>query len=588
MNTPSIVVLKLGSSVLPGPAAFATVVQEIYRHVRQGQKVVAVVSAVEGQTNRMLADAEAVSAEPAPHLLAEFAGFGERQSTLLLALALERAGVPAVHLSPAELGLIALGAPLDADPAALDTTRLRAALEAHAVAVVPGFVAQDQAGRPVLLGRGGSDLTALFIADALGRAECRLIKDVDGIYERDPAVPGVAPRRYREITWADALAVAGKLVQAKAVVFAESRALSFEVAALGAAGGTRVGPGPTRLMPQLHPRRPLKVALFGAGTVGYGVYRHLASQPERFEVVGVAVRDVANPRPEDLPRELLTDDPWELLARPADVVIELLGGEEPALEIIARALESGRDVITANKPIVAEHGALLEEIAVRHGRRIAWSASVGGSLPAVELARQAAARGGVQAIDGVLNGTCNFILDRLAAGNSFDAALAEAQARGFAEADPTQDISGGDAAAKLRILARAAFGAELHARQVRTTGIDGLDAVAVHAAAQAGTATRLVASCALEGSALAADVAPRLAPAGDPLAAVHAEWNLLRIRFEDGAEMVARGKGAGRWPTAEAVFADVLDVWRGDWHQTAVWCQSPPPKPLAHLAATGT
>jgi homoserine dehydrogenase len=562
VDNPQIVVLKLGSSVLPRKDSFPAVVSEIYRHVREGQRVVAVVSALEGQTNRLLSEAHAVNEAPDPNLLAELLGTGELQSALLLVLALERAGIPALHLGPAELGMVASGNPLDSDPVSIDAGRLRTALRENAVVVVPGFIAVDEAGRSVLLGRGGSDLTALFIARSLGNVPCRLIKDVDGVYERDPAIPGIVPRRFSEISWADALGVAGQLVQEKAIRFAQDHRLPFEIAALGTEGATRVERGPSRLLSQAAAPRPLRVALFGAGTVGYGVYRHLAAAPERFQVVGIAVRDLAKPRPADLPLELLTDDPWMLLEQPSDLVIEVLGGEDPALGLIARALESGRDVVTANKPVVADHGSLLEELAERHGRSFRYSASVGGSLPAVELATLAAARGDVVAVEGVLNGTCNFILDRLADGEQFDTALVEAQRRGFAEADPTQDISGADTASKLRILARAAFGEELSAAQVLRAGIDGIAAAEVAEASALGVATRLVASCRRSGERLTAEVAPTRLPGEAALAGVRAEWNEVRIELADGGEIVSRGKGAGRWPTAESVFADVMDAWR--------------------------
>lgn len=566
MSTQPIVILKLGSSVLRDAAHCAGAVHEIYRHVRAGERVVAVVSALEGETQRLLGAAAAVDAEPDPHLYAELLGLGEQASTLLLAMALDRAGVPAARLGPAELTLRASGDPRNADPASIDAAALRHALQEHAVAIVPGFVALDAGGRPVLLGRGGSDLTALFIAAALGNARCRLLKDVDGIYETDPARSEAPPRRYATLPWAEAQRVAGKLVQPKAIEYAAAQRLDFEVAALAAGQGTRVGACPVRFAAAAAPSRRLRVALFGAGTVGYGVYQLLARQPERFEVVGVAVHDLAKARPGDLPRALLCDDPFELLQRPSDVVVELIGGESPALELMAHALESGRDVVTANKPVVAEHGDLLEELATRNGRRLAFSASVGGSLPCVELVRLAATRGPLRRVEGVLNGTCNFILDQVAAGAPFANALGEAQRRGFAEADPSQDVSGQDAASKLRILARLAFGKDPGRHGIRCTGIEDLPP---HAAAGSkddarapGRVTRLVASCRRDGEGLLAEVAPlQLAPS-HPLAGVRGEWNHLRLELADGSTLEASGKGAGRWPTAEAVVADLVDLWR--------------------------
>lgn len=558
----TIVVMKLGSSVLRSVDAFPVVAHEIYRHVRRGERVVAVVSALEGQTNRLLGEARAVAEDPDPHHVAALLGLGEHQSALLLALALDRAGLAATRLGPAELALTAAGEPLDADPVSLDATALRSALQEHAVAVVPGFIALDELGRDVLLGRGGSDLTALFIADALGGVPCRLIKDVDGIYEHDPAAGGAAPRRFDAIGWSDALRVAGRLVQPKAIEFAQARTLGFEVAALGAAHGTRVGAGPTQLSTCAQPTARLRVALFGAGTVGYGVYRHLAADPERFEIVGIAVGDLCKTRPADLPRAFLTDDPWALLERPADVVIDVLGDDQLAFEVIRQALRSGKDVVTANKPVMANHGPLLGALAHEHGRQLAYSASVGGSVPCVELVRVAARRGRITGIEGVLNGTCNFILDRLAAGDDFGTALADAQRRGFAEADPTQDLSGQDAASKLRILVREAYGRELGPADLSCVGIEGLAAGEVQAQAGLGLTTRVIAACRPQDGVIEAQVAPRVLAADAALARVRGEWNQLCVELEDGARIVARGKGAGRWPTAQAVFADVMDAWR--------------------------
>jgi homoserine dehydrogenase len=558
----SIVVMKLGSSVLRSVDAFSVVAHEIYRHVRRGERVVAVVSALEGQTNRLLAEARAVAEDPDPHHVATLLGLGEHQSALLLTLALDRAGLAAIRLGPAELSLTAAGDPLDADPVALDAAALLSALQEHSVAVVPGFIALDEQGRDVLLGRGGSDLTALFIANALGGVPCRLIKDVDGIYEHDPAAGGAAPRRFGDIAWSDALRVSGRLVQPKAIEFAQAHQLGFEVAALGAARGTRVGAGPTQLAPCAHQAARLRVALFGAGTVGYGVYRHLAADPERFEIVGIAVGDLGKARPDDLPRALLTDDPWALLHRPADLVIDVLGDDRLAFGVISHALRSGKDVVTANKPVIAHHGPLLEALAREHGRQLAYSASVGGSLPCVELVRLAAHRGRITGLEGVLNGTCNFILDRLAAGDAFGTALADAQRRGFAEADPTQDLSGQDAASKLRILVREAFGRELGPEDLSCLGIEGLSAKDMQAQGGLGLTTRVVAACRHQDGVIEAQVAPRVLAANEPLARVRGEWNQLCVELEDGARILARGKGAGRWPTAQAVFADVMDAWR--------------------------
>ena len=194
---------------------------------------------------------------------------------------------------------------------------------------------------------------------------------------------------------------------------------------------------------------PLRVALLGCGTVGGGVLARLLALPARFRVIGVAVRDLDRVRTPSVPRRLLTDDAAALLAREADVVVELLGGREPAHEWIAQALDRGRHVVTANKALLAGEVENLSELARRRGVSLRFSAAVGGALPALEAVRRAAASGRIHSITGVLNGTCNFVLDRCAAGASFAEAVTLARDAGYAEADPTLDLDGSDAAQKL-------------------------------------------------------------------------------------------------------------------------------------------
>jgi len=555
------VVLKFGSSILRDVHAVPGAVHEIYRHVQGGQSVVAVVSALLGETDRLLEMARALDEDADPWRIGEFLSTGERQSALLLTMALERSGLSCAVVEPAAIALLAEGDPLDSDPVSVDADILCRQLAASQVLVLPGFYAVDEHGRTVLLGRGGSDDTALFIARALGAA-CRLVKDVGGIFERDPAVPGPAPRRYATIHWDEALGVAGKLVQPKAIRYARAHGLSFEVTALNTSAGSLVGPGPTRLVDgPATGQGPLKVALFGLGTVGYGVYRALSAHPEAFEIVGVAVRERAKPR-DGVPEELLTDDIDELLARQADIAIEVLAGDGPSGHVIKQALDAGRDAVTANKEVMANRGVELEELAHRNGRLLRCSASVGGSLPAIETVRRISANGRVVSIEGVLNGTCNFILDSLAAGVPFDVALADAQRLGFAESDPSFDLSGRDAASKLRILARHAFGIDLTDTEMEVTGITGVDHEQASDARQGGEEIRLVARCEQTADGYAATVRPVCLAVDDPLAQVRGANNLLRLRLESGDAVVVTGRGAGRWPTSESVFADVMEIYR--------------------------
>jgi homoserine dehydrogenase len=555
-----IIVLKLGSSVLTDESAVPCAVHEIYRWLRQGRRVVAVVSALGTTTDQLLARAERLAGAPEPAGLAALLATGEATSAALLALALDRAGVPAALLDPWRVGLRTAGPLLDAEPRELNRREIFRALEERPVAVLAGFIGQDAEGRTSLLGRGGSDLSAFFVAERLG-AECRLIKDVDGVYDGDPA-DGAAPRRFAALTWGDASRLAGRVVQPKAIRYAERRGLAFEVSACGAGRATVVGPGPTRYAAPSAPRPPLKVALLGLGTVGLGIYRHLAAQPERFSVVGIAVRRPAKHEGDGVPMELLTRDPWELLAADGDLVVEAIGGLHPASELIGAALDRGRDVVTANNAVVAAHGGELLARAAARGSRLAFSATVGGGVPVVEAVERVARRGPIAAVEGVLNATTNFVLDRLTGGCDLAAAVASAQENGFAEADPTNDLSGLDAAHKLVIVARAAFGVDLALSQVECRGIADIDPAEVRAVHDAGAAVRLVASCRRTPEGIAARVCPLRLPADHPLAEPRDEQNRVIVQPAAGPPVVVDGKGAGRWPTAESMMADVLDVHR--------------------------
>jgi homoserine dehydrogenase len=245
MATTSIAVLKFGSSGLRSERDLPTAVGEIERARDRGDQVLAVVSAFGNTTNRLLRRAQRCSESPHPEALAALLATGEAVAAALLGIALERAGLSAVVLDPARIDLRATGERLDAHPVHVDARRIEEALEGR-TAVVPGFVGIDAGGAPALLGRGGSDYTALFLAARLGARRCVLLKDVDGLYTADPAVTGAA-ERFEDVSWETAREVGGRVVQSKAVRYAESERLSFEVTAPGARSATRVGHGPDRL-----------------------------------------------------------------------------------------------------------------------------------------------------------------------------------------------------------------------------------------------------------------------------------------------------------------------------------------------------
>jgi homoserine dehydrogenase len=289
------------------------------------------------------------------------------------------------------------------------------------------------------------------------------------------------------------------------------------------------------------PARPLRVALLGHGIVGGGVYRRMLELPAHFCVTGVAVRHPGR-------HAIATDHrSWRVLQKPCDAVVELIGGTSLAAHVIDASLKRGRHVVTANKAVMALHGPRLEALARAHGVRLLYSASVGGAMPALETVRRLSAS--AQSLSGVLNGTCNFVLDELARGVSFPEAVRAAQRAGYAEQDPTLDLDGTDAAQKLVLLARAAFG---HAPPLsRKVGIQRLSSRLVRAALARGNVIRLVASCTRER----AEVAPCELPLSHPFADCAGAENRLLV---DG--LLLRGAGAGRWPTAQAVMADLLDL----------------------------
>lgn len=561
----NLLVLKFGGSVLADENALRIAVHDIYREVRQGRRVLAVVSAMSGTTDRLLEQARQLvddpSVEPDPAGLAQLLATGEQTAAAMLALSLSRAGIPATLFDAHRAGLSTRGPLLDAELCGIDDVAIRRALQQKPVAILPGFVGCGPEGEVTLLGRGGTDLTAVFAAGALGAGTLRFVKDVGGIFEADPKCHASA-RCFRSLSWSQALALGEKVIQGKALHYSAQHRVPFEVGSLGGKVHTWVGSGPSRFEELAPAQAPLLVALAGLGSVGLGVYRALARLPEQFEVVGVAVRQLEKHRFQGVPRDLLTDDPGELFERGPQVFIELIGGTGLAAELIAEALRRGIDVVTANKAVIAQRGPELEAQAAQCGARLCFSAAVGGGVPVIEAIRRIAADQPPVSIEGVLNGTTNFVLERLAEGTTFDQAVRQAQAAGFAEADPTLDLNGADAAHKLAILIRAAFGVDFDWSSIPRQGLETVDPESVLAAAQAGRAVRLVASCELTSRGIQARVQPVVLPNTHPLAGARNEENRVVITSVSGDRLVLEGKGAGRWPTAEAVVSDLLELAR--------------------------
>jgi homoserine dehydrogenase len=554
----NVIVLKFGSSVLRSTDDLPNVVHEIYRWYREGQSVIAVVSAIGKTTEALIAKSRTLTVSPEPFATAELLATGERTCAALLGIALDRVGVPARVVNPREIGFEVAGTPLDSEPVGLDTARVRELLAEHAVLVVPGFFGTDIAGRTHLLGRGGSDLTAVFLAVEL-KARCRLIKDVDGVYESDPAQENANPQRFAALGYEDALRVAGKLIQPKAVEYLRSHGSSCEVAALALPYHTLVHAGPTH---RAAPARGniVNVVILGLGTVGLGVYQRLCANREHFRVTGVLVRERARHEAAGVPPELLYTHAETLAKLNPTLVIDALPRIEPSHALLKRYLTEGVDVVSANKAVIAEYGSPLAEIADESGATLRYSAAIGGGAPMLELVEQTVKRGTIKALVAVLNGTCNFLLDGCASGDSLASAVREAQRLGFAEADPTEDLSGRDAARKMAILARHAFGPE--ATVTGTEAFDESVAEAARAAVASGHRLRQLARATMRDGEVALSVSFEPVTFESPFYSLCGEWNALILNLEDGQVQHLCGRGAGRWPTTEAVVADILEIGR--------------------------
>ena len=327
------------------------------------------------------------------------------------------------------------------------------------------------------------------------------------------------------------------------------------------------------------------IGLLGLGTVGAGVAGILATPSGRHPLVAelelrrVAVRDLARPRPVELAAALLTTNPEAVVDDPAvDIVVEVMGGLEPARSLILRAIAAGKPVVTANKAVIARYGEEIAAAAAEQGVYVLIEAAVGGGIPIIEPLKQSLGANRIQRVSGIINGTTNYILSRMAAeGAAYADVLAEAQRLGYAEADPAADVQGGDAADKIAILAGLAYGGSVPRAAIPTEGIDRLEARDVAYAAQLGYVVKLlaVAQAMPSGTAppsgeappstpaeqlLDVRVHPTLLPKAHPLAGVNGVNNAILVEGDPVGQVMFYGPGAGAGPTASAVVADILNI----------------------------
>lgn len=334
---------------------------------------------------------------------------------------------------------------------------------------------------------------------------------------------------------------------------------------------------------------PLSVAIVGMGTVGSGVAKVLLNEPERIaQRAGrqilfrhAVVSDLRKARDIALPDGVLTDDISRVLKDPqTTVAVHLVGGLHPAREIMLALLEAGKDVVTANKALLCEYGPELYTRARELGRSIAFEAAVAGGIPIISTLSQAMSGNQITSISGILNGTTNFILtEMIQRQQTYDDALKQAQQLGYAEADPTLDVDGTDAAQKLVILTQLAFGNSVKLEDFPRTGIDTLDLSDIKYAAELGYTVKLLAVSKLVDGKLEMHVSPTLVRQRTPLAEVHGSFNAVALTGDVVGDTWYSGRGAGQLPTASAVLADLIDMAVGraqlTFRQLGLWDTTP-------------
>jgi len=316
----------------------------------------------------------------------------------------------------------------------------------------------------------------------------------------------------------------------------------------------------------------IKVGMIGFGTIGAGVAKILASNGEIIkqrlgagvELVKVADLDITTDRGVKLGHDVLTTSADEVINHPdIDVVIELIGGYEPARKFLLQAIDQGKHVVTANKALLAKHGDEIFLAASEKGLSIGFEASIGGAIPIIRSIREAFVANRIQSIEGIVNGTANYILSKMSDENcDFDIALKEAQEKGFAEADSTFDIEGIDSAHKIAVLTRLAYGTPVPFDDITVTGITGINSEDIECAREFGYRIKLLAISKYDGQAIDIRVHPAMIPIGHPMANVNGALNAIRICDDMMEENILIGHGAGALPTGSAVVGDVVEIAR--------------------------
>jgi homoserine dehydrogenase len=319
-------------------------------------------------------------------------------------------------------------------------------------------------------------------------------------------------------------------------------------------------------------KQKINVGMIGLGTVGSGALRILRDNAELIrkraglpiEVVKIAVRDLSRDRGIDVPAAILTTNPREIVDDPnIDIVVELIGGYEPAKELILAAISRGKHIVTANKALLAVHGAEIHAAARRAGVMVGFEGSVAGGVPVIKALKEALAGNRILSIYGIINGTSNYILTKMTdEQRAFDDVLREAQRAGYAEADPTFDVGGIDTAHKLAILVNLAFGVPLNLKDIFTEGITAISPLDIEFGKTLGYKVKLLAIAKMHDGKVEARVHPTMVPDEYPIAKVGGVYNAIQIVGDACQDIMLYGRGAGSLPTGSAVVADIMDITR--------------------------
>lgn len=318
--------------------------------------------------------------------------------------------------------------------------------------------------------------------------------------------------------------------------------------------------------------KEINIGLLGCGTVGSGVAKILINRQDLISSrVGalmnlkrVADIDITTDRGIRFSEGVLTTDAWDVVTDPGiDIIVEMIGGDTIAKDLMLAAVENGKQIVTANKALLASQGNIIFKAAAEKGVDLAFEASVGGCMPIIKSIRESLVGNNIKSMIGILNGTCNYILSKITDdGSTFDAALAEAQTRGYAEADPTLDVEGLDTAHKVAILSALAYGMKINLDDVYTEGISRITPMDIEFADQFGYRIKLLAISKIKGNAVEARVHPTMIPFDNMLSNVNATLNAITVSADAVGEIMLYGRGAGMMPTASAVVGDLVDIGR--------------------------